>query len=235
MGHVPNWGDESALLRRTPIQIVEDVLIVDDHPLICHALSLTLTHAFGLRRVRTASSLRTALQQVADGGAPGAIVLDLNLPDVEGVEGIMVLHRQCGPVPLTVISADIDRDMMDAAMAAGAHGFVSKSLPRADMIEAFRRMWGGEIVSPTECEAGVDEGAAQALRDLSRRFASLTPQQMNILRLICRGTPNKLISYQLSIAEATVKTHIAAIMTKVNARNRTQVALLANKARVFGR
>ena len=84
---------------------------------------------------------------------------------------------------------------------------------------------GFEIESP---EAG--EAAA-----LARGFASLTPQQMNILRLICQGRPNKIISYELSIAEATVKTHIAAIMTKINVRNRTQAALLASKARIFTR
>ena len=70
---------------------------------------------------------------------------------------------------------------------------------------------------------------------LTRDFSTLTPQQMNILRLICEGRPNKLISYELSIAEATVKTHIAAIMAKINVRNRTQAALLASKARVFTR
>ncbi len=70
---------------------------------------------------------------------------------------------------------------------------------------------------------------------LARDFGSLTPQQLNILRLICQGRPNKLISYELSIAEATVKTHIAAIMSKVNASNRTQVALLASRARMFVR
>ena len=58
---------------------------------------------------------------------------------------------------------------------------------------------------------------------------------MNILRLICQGRPNKIISYELSIAEATVKTHIAAIMSKINVRNRTQAALLASKARIFSR
>jgi DNA-binding NarL/FixJ family response regulator len=58
---------------------------------------------------------------------------------------------------------------------------------------------------------------------------------MNILRLICQGRPNKIISYELSIAEATVKTHIAAIMSKINVSNRTQAALLASKARLFSR
>ncbi|HVH02311.1 MAG TPA: response regulator transcription factor, partial [Amaricoccus sp.] len=101
------------------------------------------------------------------------------------------------------------------------------------MVEAFSRMWAGETVVPEGYETlapGTDEAAK-----LARCFASLTPQQLNILRLICQGRPTKIISYELSIAEATVKTHIAAIMSKINVRNRTQAALLASKARIFSR
>jgi DNA-binding NarL/FixJ family response regulator len=234
MGHVPNWDAEAAVAPRQAINIVDDVLIVDDHPLICQALSMTLTHAFKLRRVRTAASLQSAQKLLRDGRLPAAIVLDLNLPDVEGVEGVISLQRQCRSVPLTVISAEMDPYMVSAAIAAGARGYVSKSLPRAEMIDAFERMWAGECVTPDGYDAqGGGAVPVDELRDLVARFATLTPQQMNILRLICKGSPNKLISYELSIAEATVKTHIAAIMNKINVSNRTQAALLANKARIF--
>ena len=118
-------------------------------------------------------------------------------------------------------------------MGAGASGYVGKLLPRAKMVEAFSRIWAGETVLPEGCEMESPEAGEAAA--LARGFASLTPQQMNILRLICQGRPNKIISYELSIAEATVKTHIAAIMSKINVRNRTQAALLASKARIFSR
>ena len=123
--------------------------------------------------------------------------------------------------------------MVSAAMGAGASGYVGKLLPRAKMVEAFSRIWAGETVLPEGCELTSPEAGEAAA--LARGFASLTPQQMNILRLICQGRPNKIISYELSIAEATVKTHIAAIMTKINVSNRTQAALLASKARIFTR
>ena len=102
--------------------------------------------------------------------------------------------------------------MVSAAMGAGASGYVGKLLPRAKMVEAFSRIWAGETVLPEGCERPSPEAGEAAA--LARGFASLTPQQMNILRLICEGRPNKIISYELSIAEATVKTHIAAIMTQ---------------------
>lgn len=212
---------------------VSDVLIVDDHPLMCDALSATLGYAFGLRKVRVAASLGAALANIREEGPPEAVVLDLNLPDAEGVEGVLALRRQIGDAPVTVISADLDPSTVSAAIAVGARGYVGKLLPRAKMVEAFSRMWAGETVVPEGFDHPCEEADEAAL--VARSFASLTPQQMNILRLICQGRPNKIISYELSIAEATVKTHIAAIMAKINVRNRTQAALLASKARIFNR
>ena len=213
--------------------VVRDVLIVDDHPLMCEALSMTLTAAFGLRRVRSAVSLVAAEASIKSQGAPDAVVLDLNLPDVKGVEGVVSLKALIGEVPLTVISAEVQHDMVTAVLAAGARGYIAKSLPRSEMLDAFRRMWSGETVVPESYEPS-DEAVDEAA-ELMQVFSTLTPRQMHILRLICEGRPNKIISYELSIAEATVKTHIAAIMSKVNVRNRTQAALLASKARLFNR
>ncbi len=210
---------------------VADVLIVDDHPLICQALGMTMTHTLALQRVRVAASLADALASIKDEGVPHAIVLDLKLPDVEGVEGLLALRQKAPDVPITMLSAELDTQMVTAVLAAGACGYITKAMPQPEMMEAFRRMWRGETVLPDDydpCSDQEDEALA-----LARCFATLTPQQMNILRLICQGRPNKIISYELSIAEATVKTHIAAIMTKVNVRNRTHAALLAAKARLF--
>lgn len=212
---------------------VRDILIVDDHPLMCDALALTLKISFGLRQVRTARSLAAAVEQIRDQGAPDAVILDVNLPDARGAEGLVTLRRQLPDVPITMISADLDDAMISAAMAAGARGYVSKSLAREALVDSLRRMWNGERITPDGYEpshAGVED---EARAELARRFATLTPQQMRILRLICQGKANKEISFELSIAEATVKTHITAIMSKINARRRTQAVLLANSIRLF--
>lgn len=225
--------DTASPVAPTGTSPVRDVLIVDDHPLMCEALSITLGHAFGLARVRQAASLAAAEAGIRAEGVPDAVVLDLNLPDVRGIEGVVSLRARALGAPLTVISAEVEPAMVSAVLGAGACGYISKSLPRSEMVDAFHRMWTGETVVPEGYEPGaaqLDEAAA-----LAQNFATLTPQQMNILRLICQGRPNKIISYELSIAEATVKTHIAAIMSKINVRNRTQAALLASKARLFSR
>ena len=209
---------------------VRDVLIVEDHPLMGEALSMTLQAAFRLARVRCVATLALAEASLRAEGVADAVLLDLNLPDVKGIEGVISLKSQLGKRPLTVISAEVHPEKVSAVIAAGASGYISKSLPRAEMIDACRRMWEGETVLPEGFEDEDDD-----LTTLAQNFSTLTQQQMNILRLICQGRPNKIISYELSIAEATVKTHIAAIMSKIHASNRTQVALLANRARLFGR
>ena len=109
---------------------VREILIVDDHPLMCDALALTLKISFGLRNVRTARSLAAALEQIRNQGAPDAVILDLNLPDARGAEGLVTLRRQIPDVPITMISADLENAMISAAMAAGAQGYISKSLGR---------------------------------------------------------------------------------------------------------
>ncbi|SNR34019.1 response regulator transcription factor [Paracoccus sediminis] len=212
---------------------VREILIVDDHPLMCDALALTLKISFGLKNVRTARSLGAALDGIRAQGAPDAVILDLNLPDARGAEGIVTLRRQLPDVPITMISADMDSAMISAAMAAGAQGYISKSLGREALVDSLRRMWEGEHVTPEGYAPDQACAEDEAKAELARRFATLTPQQMKILRLICQGKANKEISYDLSIAEATVKTHITAIMSKINARRRTQAVLLANTVRLF--
>ncbi|AUH65063.1 response regulator transcription factor [Paracoccus zhejiangensis] len=212
---------------------VKEILIVDDHPLMCDALALTLKISFGLKHVRTARSLAAAVEQIRSQGAPDAVILDLNLPDARGAEGIVTLRRLLPDVPITMISADIDAAQVQASLSAGAQGYISKSLGRESLVDSLRRMWNGEQVTPEGYEPELAEEEEEARADLARRFASLTPQQMRILRLICQGKANKEISYELSIAEATVKTHITAIMSKINARRRTQAVLLANSAKLF--
>ena len=226
-------ASQAASAPRLTAENVREILIVDDHPLMCDALALTLKISFGLKQVRTARSLGAAVEHIKAQGAPDAVILDLNLPDARGAEGIVALRRLLPDVPITMISADIDAAQVQAALVAGAQGYISKSLGREALVDSLRRMWGGETVTPEGYEPELAEEEEEARADLARRFASLTPQQTRILRLICQGKANKEISYELSIAEATVKTHITAIMSKINARRRTQAVLLANSVKLF--
>ncbi len=91
---------------------VREILIVDDHPLMCDALALTLKISFGLKNVRTARSLASAQEQIRSQGVPDAVILDLNLPDARGAEGLVTLRRQIPGVPITMVSADLENTMI---------------------------------------------------------------------------------------------------------------------------
>jgi DNA-binding NarL/FixJ family response regulator len=134
-----------------------------------------------------------------------------------------------------VISANEDPAMISAVMAAGAQGYISKSLSREAMCAALRRVWSGERVTPDsyDPEDAPQNAALPDMEEIAQRFTTLTHQQSRILRQICLGKANKEISYALNISEATVKTHIAAVMSKIGARRRTQIVLLAKAIKLF--
>ena len=95
---------------------MRSALIVDDHPLFCDALSMTLKAFVGIADIETASSLDIALDKLAGGVQPDVIVLDLNLPDVSGLDGLMRLRRQAGATPIVVVSSLADPKVIGAAL-----------------------------------------------------------------------------------------------------------------------
>lgn len=204
-------------------------LVVDDHPLFCEALKLTLSSVDPEMPVHTAETLQGGIEQVAKRGAPRIIVLDLNLPDVTGFDGIVRLRQAATPAPVMVVSSLTDPDVVSSALRAGAQGYVPKHAPRATFRAALDAIGSGERFLPAE----LDEAAAVRNQgdDAISRLATLTPQQSRILDLIRAGMLNKQIAYELSIAETTVKAHVTAIMRKLNVRSRTQAVLVAQEAR----
>jgi len=204
-------------------------LIVDDHPLFCDAMALTLRAVAGFAAVEVAHRLDSALATLDKGLAPDAIVLDLDLPDVEGLDGLLRL-RASHSAPVMVVSSMADDRMIAAAMAAGAAGFVPKHSGREAFRAAFRALAEGRPYLPegyTPPDPGRESGGAEAVA----RLAQLTRQQARILELICQGMLNKQIAFDLSIAETTVKAHVTAIMRKLGVQSRTQAVLIAQQAR----
>lgn len=207
------------------------VLVIDDHPLFCEALSMTLRGIFGLDRVLTVNRLGEGLRVLAEGAQPDAIVLDLNLPDAEGIEGLLRLRAVCPGAPVVVVSSYDDNSMIAEVMAAGAVGFIPKNTEREDLAEAFRRIWDGDSYLPPGYAPPNAEGAKGDPGNVGALLAQLTPQQMRILELVSEGKLNKQIAWELSIAETTVKAHITAILKKLRVQNRMQAVLIAQQAR----
>ncbi|WP_220747815.1 MULTISPECIES: response regulator transcription factor [Jannaschia] len=206
-------------------------LVVDDHPLFCEALEMTLRSVAPDWDVTTASTLQDGLDRLDNAdSAPALVVLDLNLPDVTGFDGLMRAKQMAGGAPVIVVSSMTDNKVVSGALQAGASGYVPKHSPRAVFKAALEAIESGATYLPgTFVESAGD--ASEDRHDAVSRLATLTPQQGRILDLICDGKLNKQIAYELSIAETTVKAHVTAIMRKLGVRSRTQAVLVAKDAR----
>jgi len=206
----------------------ENVLIVDDHPLFCDALSMTLRSVAEIGEIHTADRLENAMDLVAGGLKPDAVMLDLNLPDVDGLDGLVRL-KSAADAPVIVVSSLTDNRVISQVIKAGASGYVPKHSQRDVFRTAFETVHTGGIFVPDGCVLIEDEEEDEH-SDAVNRLAALTNQQGRILQLICEGKLNKQIAYDLSIAETTVKAHVTAIMRKLGVQSRTQAVLIAKKA-----
>ena len=159
------------------------------------------------------------------------ILLDLKLPDVDGLDGLIRLKRAAAGVPVIVVSSLAEDRIVASVVQAGASGFIPKHSQRSVFIEAFDRIWAGGVYTPEGYVPPGEEGGAVDERDAVERLAQLTQQQARILQLVCEGKLNKQIAYELDIAETTVKAHLTAILRKLNVQSRTQAVLIAQNAR----
>lgn len=203
-------------------------LIVDDHPIFCDALEITLRSICDVATIKSANSVGEAADLIRKGQAPCLVILDLNLPDVSGFDGLARISRLVAPSPIIVVSSLSENKIVTSALKLGAAGFVPKHSARQVFREAIEVIESGRVFVPDNFVAS-DLPSEQS--QILRALATLTPQQARILELISDGLLNKQIAFELSIAEATVKAHVTAIMRKLGVNNRTQAVLAANEAK----
>jgi DNA-binding NarL/FixJ family response regulator len=209
-------------------------LLVDDHPLMRGAIRNNLETLDDTVRCEPAATLADALRLIGAGARFDIALLDLCLPDTVGTAGLETLRGRFPGLPVLVLSGAHDRPTIDRCLAAGAAGFVPKTATPERFAAAVRAVSAGQLYLPPEIEEAVDAGwAARALARVGVtgdiRQLGLTDRQAEVLRLILRGLPNKLIGRQLQLAEGTVKVHVSAVLRALGVRNRTQAVLAANR------
>jgi DNA-binding NarL/FixJ family response regulator len=199
------------------------VLIADDHELFRSGLRQLLEDELNAVDVREAETLDQALEILAVDGAGDLILVDLRMPGMSGAEALSALRDGFPDTKVAVVSAHEERPEIFAALAAGVHGYVPKSLPSAEIAAAIRGILGGRIFVPNAIgkrEAGAPiEPPASPPGDVNEK---LTARQKEVLHELLKGQASKEIARTLDIAEGTVKIHLAAIYRAIGVRTRAE-------------
>jgi len=202
-------------------------IIVDDHPLFRGALSQALGNAFPGAQMLEAGSLDELTEQLATAGETDLILLDLSMPGVHGLSGLLYLRAQHPEVPVAIVSASDDPATIRQCIDCGASGFIPKSQPVEGIRDAIRKIMGGEVWLPADLDlSNVPSGETA---ELVSRVSTLTPQQVRVLMMLGAGLLNKQIAFKLGVSEATIKAHVSAILQKLGVDSRTQAVIAINK------
>lgn len=203
------------------------IVVADDHPLFREALRHALAQGKPGIEISEAGSLAELERLLKEDDGFDLVLLDLRMPGVQGLSGLMFLRSTYPNLPVAIISASDQPDIVHTALSLGASGFISKSSNTAGILEAVETVLSGGIWSPVDTAPAVP--ADSELASISRRVASLTAQQIRVLMMLKEGLLNKQIAYELSVSEATVKAHVSAILQKLAVSSRTQAVIAASR------
>ena len=207
------------------------LLVADDHPLFREALQAVILGGLADCQLHEADSLMAALARAEQLPELDLLLLDLSLPDAQGLEGLQQVRAQCPALPVAIISASQTRQHVLDALALGAVGYIPKSTSRDALLNALEQILGGQIYLPSDIMRRPNHDAPPASETPSPAINSpvlqLTDKQLDVLFYMGRGSSNKEIARELSIAETTVKTHVSAILRKLGATSRVHAVVMA--------
>jgi two-component system nitrate/nitrite response regulator NarL len=202
------------------------IVIADDHPLYREALAIVFERAGDIDMAGSVENFDAALAAVG-GGDVALALLDLDMPGMNGVTGITRLREHHPGTRVAVISGSLGAAKIREALSAGACGYLPKTFEPHMILAAVRLMLSGAIYVPPD--ALVEAGANMPGRDRSSPggSGSLTPRELEVLRMLTKGSANKEIARAIGVAEVTVKLHTRRILEKLGVRNRAAAAALA--------
>ena len=207
--------------------ITHRIIIADDHPLFRDALDQTISNSMQDLEIVQTGTLDSVVESLEGGDDVDLVLLDLKMPGVQGFSGLIFLRAQFPNIPVVVVSASEETQVIKRVMELGASGFIPKSSSMEDMQIAVKTVLDGEIWVPKNIDTSSDNEDENA--DLARRLTTLTPQQLRVLMMLRDGLLNKQIAYELSVSEATVKAHVSAILQKLKVDSRTQAVIVSSK------
>ncbi|WP_083006841.1 response regulator [Halomonas sp. GT] len=210
------------------------LLVADDHPLFRDALHAVISAGLTDTRLLESDSLAAAIHTIGTHDELDLLLLDLSLPDADGLEGLTILRERFPWLPVAIVSAHQERQLVLDAITQGAVGYIPKSTPREQLLAALNQILQGQLYLPADImrqpPPRMESSALTPSSEVSReRLIRLTDKQLDVLGCMAQGMSNKQIARELLIAETTVKTHVSAILRKLGATSRVHAIVIAGE------
>ncbi len=202
------------------------VLIADDHGLVLDTLGAFI-EAAGDLIVVTAKTYDDAAEKVEAQGPFDLVLLDLNMPGMDGLSGLKRALALPGALRVALMTGDVSKALAEETIELGAAGFVPKTMPAKSLVNAIKFMAMGEKFVPADLVAEDDAAKPNPFAQ------NLTERETQVLRGLTEGKSNKEIARDLGLSEPTIKLHVKTLYRKIGAMNRTQAALMAKDAGLF--
>jgi DNA-binding NarL/FixJ family response regulator len=206
------------------------VFLVDDHAVVRRGLASYLDGEDDIEVIGQAGNGRRALDELAvvanaPGGLPDVVLMDLLMPDMDGITCTAELIRRRPTLKVIAVTSFLEEEKVRAALDAGAAGYLLKDAEADDVADAIRTVAAGDVVLPP--------AVARTLVAASRRPAapepSLTAREREVIGLVAAGHTNQQIATRLGVSERTARTHVSNILSKLGLSSRTQAALWAER------
>ena len=208
------------------------IIIADDDPLFREAIRNAAQQRFPDALITETASLDETLAYIEQHSDVDLVLLDLNMPGMDGLNGIVNLRSTYPDVPVVILSAEEDKNIVLQSMTYGAVGFITKSMPREKIIAAIEQILDGQAFLPPDIIRRAASNSHSRRQDNTgiptEIISSLTRRQLLVFERMAKGESNKQIGYELNIAETTVKAHVSAILRKLKVQNRMKAVLCAS-------
>jgi len=212
------------------------VLIADDQELVRTGFRVILEAEGDIEVVAEAENGNEAVRQAAL-AKPEVVLMDIRMPELDGLAATEQILRQSDPPTIVVLTTFDQNEYIYRALRAGAAGFLLKDAPSSRLIAAVRAAATGDsLIEPSITQRLVERFAEPAAATgTPEELSQLTARELDVLKLITRGLSNAEIAAEMVVAETTVKTHVARILTKLAVRDRVQAVVVAYETGFVGR
>jgi DNA-binding NarL/FixJ family response regulator len=205
------------------------VLIADDHPAFLRGVEVMLAGVDEIEVVGRATTGRAALDLAAQ-TAPDVVLMDLRMPDLDGIEATRRLNRSDHAPAVVVLTMFEDDDSVFAAMRAGARGYLLKGADQDEIVRAIRAAAAGEAIFGPEIAVRLVNHFASGSGSAASAFPALTDREREVLEMVAAGKGNAAIAHELVISLKTVRNHVSNIFTKLQVSDRSAAIVKAREA-----